>query len=243
MNAGDSGAKRPSRSRRLLYFRKGVFPLERVLLWHWAVQLLRILFVAWLFSSLYALGRLVGRLLGLTSEEAPGRRLIEVALGLGVYSAIVRSLGAIGLASREVVLSILLVSTHLETSQYPDVQLGQARELLAGVLETDRPVVLIGDLNTRAPAAPAYRMLLDAGFVDAWTTIQGDDPGFTCCQQADLRNPESSLYERIDLVVFRGPFEVLRATRTGETSAARTGSGLWPSDHAGVVATVELRPN
>ena len=111
MNAGDSGAKRPSRSRRLLYFRKGVFPLERVLLWHWAVQLLRILFVAWLFSSLWALGRLVDRLLELTSEEAPDRRLIEVALGFGVYSAIVRSLGAIGLASREVVLSILLVST------------------------------------------------------------------------------------------------------------------------------------
>ena len=88
-----------------------MFPLERVLLWHWAVQLLRILFVAWLFSSLWALGWLVNRLLELTSEEAPDRRLIEVALGFGVYSAIVRSLGAIGLASREVVLSILLVST------------------------------------------------------------------------------------------------------------------------------------
>src|SRR5207249_6647667 len=53
---------------------------------------------------------------------------------------------------------VLVVSTHLETSQYPDVQLEQAREMTAGVLDTDRPVVLIGDLNAQAPAAPAYRM-------------------------------------------------------------------------------------
>ena len=101
----------------------------------------------------------------------------------------------------------------------------------------------MGDLNTQAPEAPAYRMFLEAGFEDAWTVAHGDEPGLTCCQAADLRNPESALYERIDLVLFRGPFEVLTVDRTGETPEARTTSGLWPSDHAGVVATLALSPN
>jgi endonuclease/exonuclease/phosphatase family metal-dependent hydrolase len=137
--------------------------------------------------------------------------------------------------------SIVIVTTHLETSQFPDVQLSQANELLAGVLDTDRPVVLIGDLNAQAPDAPAYRLLLEAGLHDAWTTANGNDPGLTCCQEADLRNAESKLYERIDLVMLRGPFDVTSVRRTGYTPAARTPSGVWPSDHAGVVATIGLR--
>src|SRR5438876_1108377 len=98
--------------------------------------------------------------------------------------------------------NVLAVTTHLETSLYPDAQFAQARELLDGVLDTDRPVVLMGDLNTQAPEAPAYRMFLEAGFEDAWTAAHGDEPGLTCCQAADLRSPESALYERIDLVLY-----------------------------------------
>src|SRR5947208_1502208 len=86
-STGGPGGRQPGPQRHS-DLRNSVSPLERLLLGPWAVQLLRILVVAWLFSSLGALGRLVHRLLELSSEEAPDRRLIEVALGFGVYSAI-----------------------------------------------------------------------------------------------------------------------------------------------------------
>jgi len=133
------------------------------------------------------------------------------------------------------------VTTHLETSQFPEAQEAQAAELLAWPLRTDLPTILIGDLNAQAPEAPAYRAILEAGFLDAWTALHGNDPGLTCCQDPALRAAESKLYERIDLILFRGPWEVHRCERTGAEPDARTPSGLWPSDHAGVVATLDLR--
>lgn len=134
----------------------------------------------------------------------------------------------------------LLLSTHLETNQFPQAQEAQADELLASPLATGLPTILTGDLNAQATYAPAYRALVDAGFVDAWVTAHGDEPGLTCCQEPDLRTAESKLYERIDLVMLRGPWRVVDVVRTGFEPSARTPSGLWPSDHAGVVATVEL---
>jgi len=39
-------------------------------------------------------------------------------------------------------------------------------------------------------------------------------------------------------VFLRGPFTPVAADVVGEESADRTPGGLWPSDHAGVVATL-----
>ena len=136
--------------------------------------------------------------------------------------------------------AVLLVATHLETNQFPQAQEAQAAELLAGPLVTDLPAILAGDINAQATYAPAYRAVVDAGFTDAWIAAHGEEPGLTCCQDADLRTPDSKLYERIDLVLLRGPWKVRDVIRTGFDPSARTPSGLWPSDHAGVVATLEL---
>jgi endonuclease/exonuclease/phosphatase family metal-dependent hydrolase len=135
---------------------------------------------------------------------------------------------------------ILLVTTHLETNQFPEAQEAQAAELMAGPAASELPTIVTGDLNAQATYAPAYRALIDAGFVDAWVAAHGEDPGLTCCQDADLRTPESKLYERIDLVLLRGNWTVGDVFRTGFDPTARTPSGLWPSDHAGVVANVRL---
>jgi hypothetical protein len=45
---------------------------------------------------------------------------------------------------------------------------------------------------------------------------------------------------RIDLVLFRGGFGTLGAQRIGNSTADLTPSGLWPSDHAGVVTRLQL---
>jgi hypothetical protein len=55
-----------------------------------------------------------------------------------------------------------------------------------------------------------------------------------------LRNPSPTLTKRVDLVLTRGGFETVSADVLGEEPGDRTPSGLWPSDHAGVVATLRL---
>jgi len=128
------------------------------------------------------------------------------------------------------------VATHLEAFS-PSVRNTQARQLLAAVAATDLPVVLVGDMNS-GPGfdLAAYRALLGGGFVDAWPGRRG----FTCCRAADLGDPNPALSKRIDLILTRGGFETGSADVVGEDPADRTASGLWPSDHAGVVATLRL---
>jgi hypothetical protein len=58
-------------------------------------------------------GHFVGRLFRLAVADVLAERLIEVALGFGVFSLVVRCLGAAGLAVREVVLGLLLIPSLL----------------------------------------------------------------------------------------------------------------------------------
>jgi endonuclease/exonuclease/phosphatase family metal-dependent hydrolase len=133
-----------------------------------------------------------------------------------------------------------IVSTHLEPLS-PIIQGLQADELLNGPGNTHLPVVFIGDFNSNADGTgtPTYTKLIDAGFIDAWT-IKGKGNGFTCCQADDLLNNDSSLTERTDLMMFRGDFKVKNIGLVGNSQNDRTISGLWPSDHAGIVATLKL---
>ncbi|HWS16337.1 MAG TPA: endonuclease/exonuclease/phosphatase family protein [Candidatus Methylomirabilis sp.] len=141
------------------------------------------------------------------------------------------------------------LTTHLEPF-YPPVQVAQANELLAGPGNTNLPLVFAGDFNTDAgalPTEPTYGNLIAAGFVDAWSQIDPLDPGYTCCEAADLLNATPSLDTRIDLVLLRDGFG--RGNRSIAADAAevvggepedKTPSGLWPSDHAGVVVKFHL---
>jgi endonuclease/exonuclease/phosphatase family metal-dependent hydrolase len=138
---------------------------------------------------------------------------------------------------------VRIVSTHLEPLS-PIIQSLQADELLNGPGNTRLPVVFMGDFNSNADGTgtPTYSKLKDAGFIDVWT-VKGKGTGFTCCQSEDLLNPNSSLDERLDLVLFRGDFKVKDIKVVGNSQNDRTISGLWPSDHAGVVTTLKLNGN
>jgi endonuclease/exonuclease/phosphatase family metal-dependent hydrolase len=134
--------------------------------------------------------------------------------------------------------SFRIVTTHLEAFS-PLVRNAQAAELLAGPTDTKLPVVALGDFNS-GPGTDlgAYSLLLGGGFSDAWPSANGT--GLTCCHPNDLRNPSPTLTKRVDLVLTRGGFETVSADVLGEEPGDRTPSGLWPSDHAGVVATLRL---
>ena len=143
--------------------------------------------------------------------------------------------------------TVRFVTTHLEGLN-PLVQLAQAFEILDGPARTLLPVVLVCDCNSSARAAdpdatPTYMLLRNAGFADAWATKHPGADGLTCCQDADLRNVPSALFERLDYILFRGDFDVRHASLLGATPGDRTAKPdrVWPSDHAGVSATLELR--
>jgi endonuclease/exonuclease/phosphatase family metal-dependent hydrolase len=139
-------------------------------------------------------------------------------------------------------------TTHLDPISGIVQQL-QANEFLAGPGATLLPIIWVGDFNSNAegtlatgvPSATAtYASIIAAGYADAWSARHPSDPGFTCCQATNLLNPISTLSERVDLVFTRGPFHVGKASVVGAETSDWLPSGLWPSDHAGVVVNLDL---
>lgn len=150
------------------------------------------------------------------------------------------------------------VTTHLEPADilpghevHPivhQIQLAQAREVLASVESHPGPVILTGDLNSEPDggSTDTYAVVEEAGFVDTWLQGRPRGDGFTANQPADLSNPASELWHRIDFILYRdgktaygGPFTgAVHADRLGEAPADRTAGGLWPSDHAGVLGVL-----
>ena len=139
--------------------------------------------------------------------------------------------------------SFHLVGTHLESFSTA-VQIAQANELLQGPARSTLPVVLAADFNAVAnnpndPTYATYSEIVNAGFVDTWPVANPNDPGLTCFQDPLLLNPASSLSQRIDLIFSRGDSRVRWATLVGADPTDKTSSGLWPSDHAGVLSALK----
>lgn len=133
------------------------------------------------------------------------------------------------------------VCTHLEALSN-GVREDQAAELIDWLAGTNLPVVVMGDLNS-PPAGgggDAYQQFIDAGYADSWAANHPLFSGPTCCQSGNLKNNSSTLSARIDHILLRGALTPISSTRIGDRQADRTPDGLWPSDHAGVVARVRL---
>jgi endonuclease/exonuclease/phosphatase family metal-dependent hydrolase len=131
--------------------------------------------------------------------------------------------------------TVRFASTHLESVS--TVRHAQGVELIRILARESRPLILLGDFNTAAPGNLTYQFFLGAGYTD-W----GPDPGDTCCQAGDLTNEVSQLSERIDIVFTRNiaPTTV-ESILIGDTTQA-VQQPFWPSDHAGVVTSLEFAP-
>jgi hypothetical protein len=138
------------------------------------------------------------------------------------------------------------ISTHLEVQSFAPIQVMQGMELLAIAGASPLPVVMLGDFNSAADQSqtPTYGFILDAGFQDVWHKV--GNPGYTCCHEKDLLNATSTLDQRLDVIFVRG-FDTTghgsigaQVFVVGDKPKDRLPSGLWPSDHAGVVATVRI---
>lgn len=134
------------------------------------------------------------------------------------------------------------IGTHLE-SVVPQIRELQGGELRAGPANTSLPVILAMDSNSQAfplPQDPTYMDFIAAGFNDGWSEHFPLRPGLTCCQAELDNNPVSQLYQRIDLILTLGSAKVRRIALFNDDPSSRTPEGLWPSDHAGVVARVAI---
>jgi len=163
------------------------------------------------------------------------------------------------------------VSTHLEVEggdispQVPYIQAYQAYELTSVLKNETLPVIVVGDINSSpedtAPLPlpqypyfilPPYVQISLAGYADIWPRriLGRNNPGFTCCQEADLLNEQSILDERIDFVFVRNnlghaPLSfvgLVFAWTIGDTPEDKTMTlpPLWPSDHAGVIGQLRI---
>jgi endonuclease/exonuclease/phosphatase family metal-dependent hydrolase len=130
--------------------------------------------------------------------------------------------------------TVRVVNTHLEAAD-ERVRLAQAVELVQRQAGNRVPTILVGDFNSGPPApTPTYELLARA-FTDVWPQV-GSGPGLTCCH--DDATPAIPFDQRIDLILAGRGVRPVAATLVG----AVPGSAFpfFPSDHAGVVATLEV---
>jgi hypothetical protein len=139
------------------------------------------------------------------------------------------------------------ITTHLDALAPGGAVSGpQAQELLAGPANTSLPVLVTGDMNSGPAVAPAaYNALSAGGLSDTWTAAGLGAPPLTCCHLApnDLSSdPNAPFTEDPDHVFTRGSFSVLDEHLVGNTPQSQAPEPfIWPSDHAGIVATLALQ--
>ena len=143
------------------------------------------------------------------------------------------------------------VNTHLEAFR-SGIALAQAAELLGAVQTDDQPTVFVCDCNSdplndsTKPGDPtkhwaAYRAIIAAGYTDEWLEFAAAEDGWTSGLSETVDDETGEGFDhRIDMVFARTadgePLLVDRGAVTGTTVASKDPTtGLWPSDHGGVV--------
>ena len=120
--------------------------------------------------------------------------------------------------------AIEVVTLHVTPRDEP-ARLAALEELLRALGER-RPLV-VGDFNA-PPQGATMALMREAGWRDAWATVQPEDPGATM--------PSHAPVVRIDYVLVPPSATVLAATRIGDRPDRW---GFYASDHLELVATIE----
>jgi len=171
---------------------------------------------------------------------------ISVTLAVGVPVQIVRGWSTVDVTLHDE--TFRFANTHLEAFNGVVRNL-QATELAASLAASPRPVVLVGDLNSQpTDSTGAYGQLTGIGLADAWLDAPGTGDGDTSGQTDPLTNVPSTIDHRIDYVLLdpdgSPDLDATEAHVIGEElddrATSSTGAVLWPSDHAGVVATLQV---
>ncbi len=104
-----------------------------------------------------------------------------------------------------------------------------AEETLAYMSRFDGFQLLVGDLNAE-PDDPALQLLRDAGLVDLWQELQGNDPGYTYASDDPTK--------RIDYCWANQALAV-QATGIELIATQPAANGVYASDHFGLCVTFD----
>ena len=191
---------------------------------------------------------------GLTVQASGGAQYatrLSVNVG-GVPFVFIRGYNWADLRSGSTVVRV--VNTHLESAS-SDIALGQAHELLAGpAAPSGKPTIVVCDCNSDpldhsvkstdpmgTPHSGPHDYIVASGFTDEWLTWRPAADGWTSGLSEGIQDATAAGFDhRIDMVFARGSRGTTvtadRGTIVGNQVSDRDPStGLWPSDHAGVV--------
>lgn len=143
------------------------------------------------------------------------------------------------------------IVTHVENyiAQAPLtllIQEAQAKELADGpAYEMNMPVIIAGDFNADALGNDAsiatWNEMRSFGIADAWAARYPKEVAPTW-PLLDSSPSKSSAFQRIDYIWTLGDVRPLNLSQVGVAPHDKV-KGLWPSDHAGVRATLQLGSN
>ncbi|MGW1889619.1 endonuclease/exonuclease/phosphatase family protein [Streptomyces sp. NPDC002004] len=166
---------------------------------------------------------------------------LTITTPFGATFVIPRGWSAVDVGVADKPQRVRVATTHLEPL-VPAIRNAQGQELHTALAQSPYPVAAVGDFNSRpTDTGGPYGTFTGGGYDDAWKVLHGPGDGYTSAQDADLRNVPSKLFERIDYVFYR-PAHLSASTAhlIGDKVTDRTPSGLWPSDHAGLVTWLRV---
>jgi endonuclease/exonuclease/phosphatase family metal-dependent hydrolase len=139
---------------------------------------------------------------------------------------------------------IRFATTQPEAYSVPIRQL-QAMEFAAALSTSPYDVIIAGDINSeRNFTGDSYQILTGAGYTDVWLETMPGVDGFTVTFGDDLVGPPSELDHTVDYVLQSEDGALDGVDRSGEIVGEelddQTTTGWWPSDHAGVVVSIEI---
>ncbi|WP_447987033.1 endonuclease/exonuclease/phosphatase family protein [Nitrospira sp. Nam74] len=133
-------------------------------------------------------------------------------------------------------------STH--TGRGEDCQMERVGEIVRDGLGAG-PSLLMGDFNTPETSTVLTTLTNEAGFVDAFRIANPEEQGPTVWQRIEA--PRSTVSRRVDFILFLNGRKSTVTVRSSRIVLDRPGqlpnrSSLWPSDHYGVLADLDILP-
>jgi endonuclease/exonuclease/phosphatase family metal-dependent hydrolase len=137
---------------------------------------------------------------------------------------------------------VRVFSTH--TARGDECQMERVGELVRQERSAG-PAILMGDFNTVETSKVLTILRDEAGFLDAFRSANPDDAGPTVWQRIEVAQPTVS--RRVDFIFLSQGEQtraVVRSSRIVLDRPGRLADGLtlWPSDHYGVFAELDVVP-
>lgn len=135
-----------------------------------------------------------------------------------------------------------IFSAH--TARGDECQMERVGEIVRDQLG-DGPSLLMGDFNTPETSKVLTTLRIEAGFADAFRIANPEAPGPTVWQRIEA--PQSTVSRRVDFILFLNGRKSMASVLSSRIVLDRPGqlpdgNTLWPSDHYGVLAELDILP-